>query len=149
MKSKKLMQLGRRKALQSQLSVLTSGTPATKPNQIELAFPDWIQAMNRNEDGSISPGQAKKDVGDLVGVSKAIGKGQANIAIALTQILNDCLTGECDTEGIPPIKDWSDILVILRAIAATNLGIELWSVAANIDGVLDIVDAESNQNVQK
>ena len=143
------MQLGRRKALQSQLSVLTSGSPATKPNQIELAFPGWIEAMNRNEDGSISAEQAKKDVGDLVGVSKAIGKGQANVAIALTQILNDCLVGECNTEGIPPIKDWGDILVILRAISATNSGIELWSVAANIDGVLDIVDAESNQNVQK
>ena len=147
MKSKKLTNLGRRKALEPQLNWLTGKDEALpiRTNQIKDAFPDWLEALNQSGAENRSNAAAKADVCEFIGAARAIGKGHTNIAIALTQILAESLHGNGNIEGVPPIHNWNDVTAILRAISSAELGMDLWAKAAGVDKILDIVHVQENE----
>ena len=144
MKSRKLIELGRRRALSSKLACLNQGEQISvvRPNQIKMALPKWLEALERDNAQPVSPVEAEKELNEFVGAARTIGKGQANIAIALTQVLIESLSGECDIEGIPPICEWSDITAILRAISSAEVGMDAWAQAIGVDKVIEMIEPE-------
>ena len=113
----------------------------TRANQLELALPDWLEALKTFDDpAQISPEEAEKEIKKFVITARTLGHGHANVAIALTQILAESLHGKGHMEGVPPIQSWNDVSAILRAITTAESGIELWAQAIGVDRVLNNVD---------
>lgn len=140
--------MGRRKALKPQIDWLTgqNQTATTKENRLQATFPDWLDSLKAEklaDEDPIDQAEAQKELRQYIAAARASGQGQANIAIALTQILTECLAGECDMEGVPPIRDWNDVATILRAITAANLGMaEFWGTAIGIHKIKDLIEID-------
>ena len=149
MKSSKLTNLGRRKALKSQLEWLSpaSQSATTRENQIEMVFPDWLKKLE--DEAPIENGVIKKpskedhlkEVYQFAYAARAIGRGRSNVLLALTQILSERLTGQPDIEGVPPIRDWNDVSAIFRAISNAEDGLNIWAQAIGIGELLDDLEA--------
>jgi len=149
MKSKKLAALGKNVLIQSQINWLAEKSSIdSKENSLKLEFPDWHESKARrigSQAESVEPNQltykelALNEVGCYAETARTLGIGKANIAIALTQLLNEYLTDGRSTRGLPPINNWADVIVVLRAIGIAEDSTELWAQAIGFDKIRELM----------
>lgn len=144
MKSKKLTKLGRRKALKPQIDWVSGETQGAtgEGNHIEPIFPDWDQALKSGDFAQLNLIEAKEELYEFTAAARGIGKGHANLAFILIQILAGNLSGDRAAEGVPPIRSWNDVAAILRAIGTAEAGVEMWAQAASVQRILEQFEFE-------
>ena len=86
--------------------------------------------------------EAIKEVEEYARTARSLGRGNANVAIALTKIATDFLRTGAVPSWLPPIREWNDIGVIVRASATTQARLELWGQAIGFDKVKELIEQE-------
>lgn len=155
MKSRKLGILGHRKAFRRQLDWFAerNAQATSKANHLQLEFPNWHESASRAEVLAMFKDDSSPSVEDVALAElshfteglRTLGIGQANIAIALTQILNEYLIEGRTPRGLPPIRDWKDINTILRNIALAEASIELWGQAIGFDRIRELIEVSGGE----
>jgi hypothetical protein len=171
MKSKKLKVLGRNRAFKSHIDWLAERYEQEihKPNDLRLEFPHWHESDTRAkalaalkaDPSALAEGQALEaeyasnpdseanafmaELSQFAEAARTLGIGKANIAIALTQILNEFLIEGRTPKGLPAIRGWKDISTILHTIAIAESSLELWAECIGFNKIRHLIQISSDE----
>lgn len=131
--------------LAANLSRGSGNSSAAQPKKLVPIFPDWIEAIEKpKKQGEITTEEARAELAEFLGVAKAFGRGQSNVLIALTQILNEVLVGGGQIEGVPPIESWQDVAAILRMMEQSGSGFKSWGETLGIQEILHMLEVRED-----